>query len=449
MIRIFRIAPMISILIAFCFVTGYAQETRNLSLDESIKLGLENSNYLHSSRMKVNNSEARLREVNSSMFPSLKFNGLYTRLSNIPAASFANPFVPGAPPITLSENIPNAYTLRLTMQQPLFTGSRLSGSSDLAKNQMLAQMEEYNKDQQDLIFNIKNAYWNVYKAKKFKEVIDENVTQMKAHLQDVTNFAAQGLATNNDVLKVQVQLAEAQLRQIDGNNAVKLSKLALSNTLGIPLSTNVDVAEEINPKIEIIKEIDLFINKAFENRPELKSMDYRIKASENGVTIAQSGWFPQIYLQGNYNYARPNQRVFPSVNQFKDTWDVSLSVSFDIWNWGQTISQTSQAETQLEQTKDTYKIIKDNIMLEVTQNYLTIIQSKEKMVVSENSVKQAEENYRITNEKFKNGLVLNSELLDAEVALLQARTNYLQSLVDYEIAKARLEKSSGELSTRN
>lgn len=422
---------------------GMSQQTaRKLSLNESIKIGLENSNFLHSSKMKVLNAEAKLKESNSYMLPSLKFNALYTRLSDIPAAVIATPF--GNFPI--SPTILNNYTLKLSLQQPIFTGFKLSGASNLAENSALAQKEDYNKDEQDLIYNIKNSYWSVYKAKKFKEVVDENVNQVKAHLQDVTNLSNQGLATKNDVLKVEVQLSEAQLRQIDANNSVRLNLLALVNTIGLPISTVVDVTDEIGNKVEVIKDIDVFINKAYDNRPELKSMNYRVKAGENGVTIAQSGWWPQLYLAGNYNYARPNQRVFPTKDEFKGTWDVSLNLQFDIWNWGQTSSQTTQAETQLEQAKDGYKIIKDNITLEVTQNYLNIIQSKEKMVVSQSSVGQAEENYRITNEKFKNGLITNSELLDAEVALLQARTNYLQSLVDYELAKARLEKSSGESS---
>ncbi len=94
--------------------------------------------------------------------------------------------------------------------------------------------------------------------------------------------------------------------------------------------------------------------------------------------------------------------------------------------------------------KDSYKIIKDGVTLEVTQNYLNLKKSEERMTVSEQNVGQAEENYRVTDDKFKNGLALNSDLLDAEVALLQAKTNYIQSIVDYELAQAQLKKSIGE-----
>ena len=173
-------------------------------------------------------------------------------------------------------------------------------------------------------------------------------------------------------------------------------------------------------------------------------MDYRVQASEKGITAAKSDWFPQIYLVGDYNYARPNPRILPTQDKFNGTWDVSISMSLNLWNWGATIDKTDQAKAQFEQAKDSYKIIKDRVTLEVTQNFLNVQKSKEKMTVAEQSVSQAEENYRITDEKFKNGLALNSDLLDAEVALLRAKTNYIQSIVDYELAQAQLKKSIGE-----
>jgi outer membrane protein TolC len=173
-------------------------------------------------------------------------------------------------------------------------------------------------------------------------------------------------------------------------------------------------------------------------------MDYRVKASETGITAAKSDWWPQLYLTGNYYYSRPNQRILPTQDKFNATWDISVSMSFNLWNWGATSDRTDAAEAQFEQAKDGYKVLKDRVTLEVTANYLNINKSEEKMTVSEQSVKQAEENYKVTDEKFKNGLALNSDLLDAEVALLQAKTNYIQSVVDYELALAQLKKSIGE-----
>jgi len=424
-------------------ITTSAQDMQKLTVDESVQVGLKNSNLLHSSMEKVKNANARLSELKTNMWPSIQFQGLYTRLSHIDPYVFDLPPALGGP-VTLSPSIDNNYTLKFTLQQPLFTGFKISSSVDIADYTAQAQKEDYNADEHNLIYNIKTAYWNLYKANQLKIVVDENVNQIKAHLEDVNNMFNQGLSTKNDVLKVQVQLGDVQIKQIDANNNVRLSMINLNNVMGLPLSTQIDPVEKVNPQIEILNNMDFFINKAYSNRPELKGTELRIKAGESGVTLAQSGWYPQVAVVGDYLSARPNQRVFPSVDQFKDTWDVNLSVSVNVWNWLATKDQTDQAQTQLEQAKDSYKIIKDNISLEVTQIYLNILQAKEKMIVAANNVIQAEENYRMADDKFKNGLILNSELLDAEVALLTSKTNYVQSQVDYELAKAQLEKSSGE-----
>ena len=418
----------------------FAQEQSTLTLDESIKIGLENSHMLHSSKMQVNYANARLSEINTNRLPSLKFSAAYTRLSAI------TPFILNTPfgDFNISPSILDNYNMKVTLQQPIFTGFKLSSSSNIAEYNYKATQEQYNRDEHELIYNIKNAYWNLFKAKKVKEVTDQNVEQIKAHLTNIQNFYEQGLSTRNDLLKVQVQLSESELRQIDAKNAVKLAKINLYNIIGIPLNANSQIPDSIDIKTKEVNDLDDYIEKAMTNRPELKAMQYNIKAGEAGVTLAESNWYPQIYLGGNYYYSKPNQRIFPAENKFKDTWDVGVSVSVDLWNWGATVDKTDQAEAQLEQAKDSYKIIKDNVVLEVNSNYLNLVQSKDKIAVADESVRQAQENYRVTDETFKKGLALNSDLLDSEVALLQSNTNYIQALVDYELAKAQLEKSIGE-----
>ena len=438
----FCFSRMILTIIIGTLLTGFisAQNIQKLSLDECIQVGLENSRGIHTAKMKVVSADAKIDEINSQMLPSLNFNAIYTRLSKINPYAITTPF--GT--FYLTQNIPNNYRLQLTLSQPVFTGFRLSSTHKIAELNSLASREDLSQTEQQLILNIKNFYWSLFKANKIKEVVDENVGQIKAHLKDGENLFDQGLATKNDVLKVKVQLAEAQLRQIDAQNSVKLAMTNLANIIEIPLTTEIQVQDTVTAKLETIEDLEILKEKAAGNRPELKAMDYRVKAGETGIDIAQSGWFPQIYLNGNYHYDNPNQRYFPIQEKFKNSWDVNVTLSFDIWNWNKTGSQTEQAKADFEQAKDSYKLLNDAVALQVTQSYLNLVQAKEKLSVSEFSVEQAEENYRVTSELFKQGLILNSELLDVEVALLQAKTNYVQTLVDYELAKANLERAVGE-----
>jgi outer membrane protein len=269
------------------------------------------------------------------------------------------------------------------------------------------------------------------------------VAQMEAHVKDIRNFFNQGIVTKNEVLKVEVQLSNVQLLQIEAQNTVRLTTIGLNSLIGIPLETQLDMRSSLQYEEKNYGELKSLLEQAIENRPDLQAMALRVKGGEASVGFARSGWFPQIFLQANYIYAKPNPRIFPTLDRFRNTWDVSLTASFDIWNWGTTIHQTDQAEAQLSQAQDGLAQLTDGVILEVTQTYLALDQAKERIAVAEKGVVQAEENYRITHQKFRSGLALNSELLDAEVALLQARFNHVQAMVDYKLADAKLLKSVG------
>jgi outer membrane protein TolC len=419
---------------------GNAQEKRRLTLEESLKIGLENSKTLHSSKMKIISAEAQLSLANAGGLPSLALGANYTRLSNVAPYTIS---IPDFGTYTLSPTVLDNYTAKVSLQQPLFTGFKISSNSELAKNNSLAAAQDYSKDEQDVIYNIKNAYWSLFLAGKIKQAVDENVQQMKAHLEDIQNFFKQGLATKNEVLKVEVQLSEAQLSQIDAKNSVKLAAVNFDNVINIPLSTDIDVQENAEVENDNIGDIDQLIDKAMKNRPDLKSLEYKLSASKNGITLAQSGWYPQIVLGGEYDYEKPNSRILPLMDRFNGTWAVQIGLTYTLWDWNSTKAQTTQAESQYEQTKDSYGTLKDAVTLDVTQNYYNLIKAKETVLVTEQTVNQADENYRVTDDRFKQGLTLNSELLDAEVALVQAKTNYAQSIADYEIAKAQIERSTG------
>jgi outer membrane protein len=435
-----RIAVVACMLCATIVSLTFAQK-RLLTLEESLAIGLEKSKVLHASQMRSEYAEAKAREVSASLYPSLKVQASYQRLSSVP--EFKIPF-PGIP--IIFPYIADNYVARATFQQPLFTGWKLQGAADNASYQAEATKSDGMRDKNELVFNIKSAYWNLFRAREIKRVADENVSQVSAHLEDAENLSKQGLLTTNDLLKVKVQLSNSRILQSDAANNVQLASITFNSTVGLPLQTEVEIASPLTPTSKEFGELGKLLNTSFTQRPEILAMESRVKASDAAVVSAAGGWFPQIFLSGNYTYSRPNQRIIPLLDEFKDTWDVGVSIQFDIWNSLSTMHQTSQARSQYEQNKDLLSTLKDGVTLEVTQNYLNYQQAKERIRLSELSLQQANENHRMASEKFKSGLTTNSELLDAEVALLQSKLQLTQALVDHELAEARLSKSLGDLS---
>jgi outer membrane protein len=433
-----RIIMATGILCATISFLSSAQK-KSLTVEESVDIGLENSKALHASRMKSESTEARAREVSASLYPSLKVQASYQRLSSV--TEFKIPF-PGIP--TIFPYIADNYVARATLLQPLFTGWKLQGAADNASHQADASKNDVAKDKGDLIFNIKSAYWNFYRAGEIKRLADENVAQMSAHLEDAEHLVKQGLLTANDLLKVKVQLANSRILQSDATNNVQLALIVFNSTVGLPLQTDIEITSRLTPASKEFGELAAILTSAFLQRPEVLAMESRVKASDAAIVSAAGGWFPQVFLTGNYYYSRPNQRIVPLQDKFNDTWDVGVSIQFDLWNNLSTLHQTSQARSQYEQNKDLLATLKDGVTLDVTQNYLNYQQSKERIRLSELAVQQSNESYRMSSEKFKAGLTTSSELLDAEVALLQSKLQLTQALVDHELAEARLTRSVGQ-----
>ena len=426
-------------------------QTRALSLDEAIAAGLEASPALHASRMKAESSTAKAREVAAGRLPSLRLGAGYTRLSEVPPFQVTLPISPN--PIVVSQSYFNNWNMRLSVQQPLFTGFRLEAGTESARMLEKSAGLDLEKDRSEFVFAVKSAYWGLARAREIETVVGETIRQVQEHLKDVRAFFDQGLLTKNEVLRAELQLSNATLMAIDARNAVEMARTSLNSLLGLPVETEVELttsAESLASRAQASGEAGKdaaaarsFVDAALAGRPEIKSADFRIKASEAGLKAAKSGWYPQVSLAGNYYYLRPNSRFLPALDKFKGTWDIGVAISFDLWNWGQTKSQMEQARAQLGQAQDARKLLEDQAVLDVTQSRLALAQARDKVKVAGEAVGQADENLRMIREQFRQGVALNADVLDAEVFLLQAKTARTQAAIDLVLAQARLEKALG------
>ena len=421
-------------------------QKRPLSLEEAISMGLEASPGLHASRMRVESLEARSREIQAGRLPAVRLGGGYTRLSEVPPFEVNLPVL--AKPIVVSQNYFNSFSLRLGIEQPLFTGFRLQAGAESARMLMKSAGHDLEKDRAEFIYAVKTAYWGLLRTREFEKVIAENIRRVEEHLKDVKAFFEQGLMTKNDVLRVELELSNAEMMRIEARDAAEMALTTLNSLIGLPLDTDVGLTTAVESQAsplaaEADSQDEAAVVAAISDRPELKSADSRVKASEFSLKAARSGYYPQVFLSGNYYYLRPNPRIMPALDSFKGTWDVAVVVSFDLWNWGKTRSQEEQAKAQLAQAQDGRKLLEDQAVLEITQSRLSLARAREKVRVADLAVSQAGENLRVTREKFKQGLALNTEVLDGEVSLLQVELNRTQAKIDRMLAQASLEKALG------
>lgn len=412
-----------------------------LLLEEAIKIGLSNNNNLRASAWEIKAKKAMLAAVKTEWSPSVKLHANYTRLSKISPSELTVPIVGS---VTISQNPSNYWDFGASVQQPVFTGLRLHSDIDIAEQAANISTKEYIVNKRDLICGIKKVYWEFFKTIEFLRVANDNVNRIKSHLNDVENFFCQGMVTNDEVLRIQTKLANGELVQIEAQNNVENMRTAFNNLIGLPLdSPTVPITSPSGITIEEPKLIPLQ-QKALDHRQEITVAEHHKQINRDQMTLAKSSRFPQVFLFGNYNYDKPNKRIFPVQDRFKSTWNVGVSISYEIWHGNRSSHELRAATSRLKKTEHMLAQLKDDIKLEVTQGFLGIVRAESAIPAAREALISAQESYKLTKNRYEEGLARNTDLLDAEVSLLQAQTNLTQATANYAIAIAELQRSIGE-----
>jgi len=426
------------ILIALLNING---QVKQITLSESIQIALSNSKEVKIAESKYHSAEAEEKEYKANLLPKLSVNASYVRLSDVDPFQITMPFSPN--PIKIQDVVLDTYTLKATLQQPLFTGFRLSSLKNAAEKRKEAAEIDLDLEKNKVSLQVQTAFFNFYKTSKVVELLEENSKRLKKHLDDTKNFLDNGLVTKNDYLKIEVQYNNNELQKINAVNNNKIARSAFNKSLGI----NINEQTEINTENLSVTDYEIRYEQALEeakqNRSELKSASMRLESVNSLVTASKGSWYPAVYLFANAYYNKPNQRIQPIKDEFNETWDAGISLSWDIWDWGITSAKSKQAEEQYAQTELQIGLLNENIELEVYSNYLKVISEQSKITVTKAMLKSAEENYRITKEKYNTQLANSTDLLDAETSLLDAEISNTNAAVDLKLAILTFEKSLG------
>lgn len=418
-------------------VIQFAQ-TKELTLDESLRIGLQNSRQIKISESVLRSSDEKITEYSSQMLPKLSLSAGYTYMNlNDPTEIGFGPFLMTVKnPFTL-------YGMQLSIQQPIFTGFQLSSLKSSAENIYEAMSSDHQKNINNKAFEIYSAYWNLFKTQKQVELIEERMTSLDEDLRRTKDFVDNGLATMNDYLRIELQVSNTRLQLIDAKNAREISRAAFNQSIGFPLNDSTKIDSDLVFHQPDYPEYEELIMEAENNRQELKSMEFKILAGEDKISAANSNWWPKLYASGNFLLYNVNAETFSMENEKLQAWFAGLSLSWDLWNWGNTSSKSAQAEEEVLQNRESLELLKEQIEIEVYNTYLALNSNAEKIKVSQLAVLSAEENFRIVNEKYEHQLATANDLIDAEVALLNSRSMLTISQADFELVKVRLNLAIG------
>lgn len=421
----------------------FSSSAQVITLDQAIKQGVENNRQLKISSYRVALAETKYKEAVDLTLPSLKASAAYTRLSDVdePKIQF-----PGAPePVALFPVYVNNYSARVSLSETVFSGFRLKYAMQSQKLLQEAAKLDAGKDKDEVVFNIISAYFNIYKLQKSIEIVNENLHSLDQRISEAGKMEQQGIMLHNDVLKLQLQKSNVELTRIDLQNNLSVATYNFNILIGSNEKSAVAVDSSAVKEPETLKPMDEYVSDAMKNRNDLQALTARNSSVGNNFRIAKNSYYPQLAVAANYYDSRPNPRIIPPEDKFVSTWDAGLVLSWDLTNLYSNKHLVEDSRIQMQQSEENIHLLSDAIKMEVNQDYLSCMQSQQKIDVMQSSLAQAEENYRIINSRFTNALVLTSELVDADVALLQARINLVLTKADARVSYYRLMKATGNL----
>jgi len=287
----------------------------------------------------------------------------------------------------------------------------------------------------NIINTVKKSYYNCIAAQELLKAKEENVAVSETHLKQSQAFFDVGRRSKIEVTKSEVDLAKARLDMINADNSYKVARVTVINAMGLNQLISFELTRDLALP-DMAMTLDEALKAASVHRPELLKSDAQIRGQKGRLASALAGYFPTISGNAQYNWRGSDYPL-------ERYWQLGLSLSMPITDGNMTLYRVKENRAIYESLVTTRDRLWQNIALELEQAWLAIKASREKINVSETSLRQAEENFRLAQGRYAVGVGSNLEFSDAQVLLLQAKTDYITALVQYFNAMADLEKSMG------
>lgn len=416
-----------------------------LTLKESIGIALKNNPSVVASEKKMVAADAKLRQAVGAFLPTLKLAGNLGRAYQQPSTvQFTTQTTMGSQTQTLTFGTDAAQDSRgitASLSQPIFIGALLPGYGLAQKNLDLAKAD-HQKTILDTSFNVTQAYFGVLKADKMAKLAEESKQMAQSHVNQVQTMLNAGVVTRADLLRSEVQLANAEVGLTRARAGLEIAKDAFNNALGNNLEQEVNLVEEgLTGTVASLLPYQNLLATALDNRPDWKQYLLSRGMSEDNLKIAQADYLPSVMLTASKGNLITE---FPSYKSDVSSWNVTGAASWTLFDGLGRENRIREAAANLDAQKATEEQVKNGIALEVRDAYLNLKSALETIGSAKKAVDSAQEGYKLSNLRYDSGVGTNLEILDAQVALTQAKTNYLQALFDVEIAKAKINKVVGK-----
>ncbi|MFP4459596.1 MAG: TolC family protein [Candidatus Zixiibacteriota bacterium] len=423
---------LLLLIILLTALSGFSSEL--LSLDDLIDAAFSDNPQIHSKEYELKASQTARFSVYSSILPKADLGMRYTYLGEVPYLAFPDELssmMPEMGKIEMGKH--DNYDLTLSLQQPIFTGLSLYRGIKLSNIDVELKDIEYDRAKSNIALDVKKGYYNLIRSISSLATAQKAFDGLTAHYKDIKNLYDNGLLVKNDLLQVEVALSEMELNLIRIEHAIDLTRQNLSTLTGIDAEKiNIDTLLSYNKSRFSPQEAESL---AILHNFDMMRMDAGQRAARQNVGLNIAKLMPTLAVAGNYHYKNPTQDLEEA---WEDSWDVSIVANLNVFSWGHDIAKIQEARYKKKAYEKTMENAENMISQGVNAIMIGLQEAEFSIEISEAEIVQAEENLRITLDRFKVGDATNTEVLDAEASLYRARNNRINAICDHNIKKAEL-----------
>ncbi|MVT06962.1 TolC family protein [Chitinophaga tropicalis] len=436
--RLWSLAICVLIVLPF---GSQAQDKRALSLKEAISLSIQNSKELKLSKTKIDAALASVKTANSAQLPDVSVSGSYLRV-NEPNISLKTGGSGGGDSSSAFPKVNSAAYAMASVSMPLFSGFIMQSQKASARYLAEAAKLDADKDREAVIQNTVNAYSNLYKAQQAVKLVQENLKQQQQRVTDFTNLEKNGLLARNDLLKAQLQQSNVEVSLLEAESNLKLANISMDLLLGLPdgtvLEADTTTFEQGLPAGT--KAVAEWEQVALQNRKDAAALTAREKAANEGIRTAKGSYYPSVALTGGYIAL-----TIPNFVTVTNAVNAGIGVKYSPSSLWKNNSKVAEAKVRLQEVKVNEELLQDDIHLSINKAYQDYLVNQKKIDMYQKAIEQAEENYKIVKNKQENNLATTTDLLEADVANVQAKLNHAFSKADAMVSYSKLLETAGVL----
>jgi outer membrane protein TolC len=406
-----------------------------LTLEEAVRIGLDNHPRIKSANERVLSQEAILGQQMSAYYPTISLNNQY-RTSYVGSASEK---------ATASENFISQALFSMT----LYNFGKREGTVQAARETLGAVQQDAATTVQDTALAIKTAYYTYLATQAFVNVAKGTVRNRELLVRQARGFFEMGTRAKIDVARAEANLYNAQAGLITAENAVKIAWVTLRNAMGAPRLPEQPVAED-GPEVELSMDLAGARNIAYEARTELKSFESQRRASDQLIATARRGHLPDLNFDASYGRRHQSDEIDRNNNRHLNTfplqpaWAVGLVLNVPIFDGFRTTQRVEETLHNYYNVKAQEEDRRQLIALEVEQSYLRVVETQERIKANESATTAAKENLDLAQGRYQVGVGSIIEVTDAETLYTEAQINYVRSIYEYKIADAQLARAMGD-----